>query len=484
VQLCSAVTPQLSLRNLLPEAKIVGSDDIRVARCVCDSRQIEPGDLFVALGASRLDGQQFIGEAIARGAAAVLCQEAENEQGVPVCLVPNARDAYGRICQALAGNPSFRLRAIGIAGSNGKTTTSCLVASVLSTADYRVGVLGTLGYFDGENIDPATHTTPPADRLATLLARMVAHGCSHAVMEVSRGALAQSRVAGMRFDAACVTNVGRDHLDGRPASQDYRPARSKLFDHLAPEGFAVVNIDDPVARSYLRRLDGPALSVGIHSEAEITATPLEQFPSEQTFLLNAGSETVPVRTRMIGTHHVYNCLTAAAVGLAYGIELTTIVRGLEAVEYVPGRLERIECGQPFSVFVDYARTPDALAGCLQALRKVTAGRLICVFSAGGDRDGRKRPLLGRAVENAADCAVVTSDNPSGEDPQDTIAQMLAGFQRPQDVRAIVDRGEAIRWALAEARPGDCVLVAGKGHEDEPDDRQIAQEWLYQRDLGI
>jgi UDP-N-acetylmuramoyl-L-alanyl-D-glutamate--2,6-diaminopimelate ligase len=440
--------------------------------------------LFVALGGGHHDAHQLIGEAIARGAAAVLCQEERKEADVPLCLVPNARDAYGRICQALAGNPSFRLRAIGIAGTNGKTTTSCLVASVLSTADYRVGVLGTLGYLDGETIEPATHTTPPPDRLATFLARMVAHGCSHAVMEVSSRAIVESRVAGMRFDAVCVTNISRDHLENQPAIQDYRPGKSKLFDHLAPEGFAVVNIDDPVARAWLRHVDGPALSVGIHGEAEITATLLEQFPSEQTFLLTAGSETVPVRTEMIGTHHVYNCLTAAAVGLAYGIELTTVVRGLEAVRYVPGRLERIECGQPFGVFVDYARTPDALAACLQALRKVTAGRLICVFGARGERDCGKRPLLGRAVENAADRAVVTSDNPRGEDPQDIIAQILDGFQHPQDARVIADRGEAIRWALAEARPGDCVLVAGKGDEDEQNDRQVAHEWLCQRDLGI
>ena len=247
---------------------------------------------------------------------------------------------------------------------------------------------GTLGYFDGQEVEPATHTTPPADVLAPLLARMVTNECSHAAMEVSSHALAQSRIAGVRLDVACVTNVSRDHLNYHGTLGDYRLAKSKIFDYLAPEGFAVVNADDPIAAGYLRHFQGPALTIGIDKPAEITAVPVEQFPSEQTFLLTAGSETVPVRTRMIGTHHIYNCLTAAAVGLTYGIDLMTVVRGLEAVDYVPGRLQRIECGQPFGVFVDYAHTPDALAASLRALRQVTSGRLICVFGAAAIATGR------------------------------------------------------------------------------------------------
>src|SRR5208337_233314 len=209
--------------------------------------------------------------------------------------------------------------------------------------------------------------------------------------------------------------------------QDYRLAKSKLLDYLAPEGFAVVNADDAVAAGYLRRFRGPALTIGIR-------TPVEQFPSEQTFLLTAGSEAVPVRTRMIGTHHIYNCLTATAVGLTYGLDLATVVRGLEAVDYVPGRLQRIECGQPFSVFIDYAHTPDALAGSLQALRNVISGRLICVFGAGGDRDRRKRPLMGREAEKLADCTILTSDNPRHEDPEEIVAEVLEGFQQPAAAR--------------------------------------------------
>ncbi|MGA2064606.1 MAG: Mur ligase family protein [Thermoguttaceae bacterium] len=463
MQVCSTVAPRLSLRALLPEAEILGTDDLRVGRCVSDWREVEAGDLFAALGGDRGQHGAGIPEAVARGAAAVVCQKAPADRDVPLCLVPNARDAYGRICQALAGNPSQQLKVIGIAGANGKTTTSCLVTSVLLQAGGRVGLLGSLGYLDGQAIEPAAHPTPPADRLAALLARMVANGCSHAVVEVTRRSLAESRMAGVRLDVACITAARGD----------------RLFDYLAPEGFAVLNADDPAAAACLRKLDGPALTVGIDRQAEIMGTLLEQCPSEQMFLLTAGSETVPVRTRMIGTPHVYHCLTAAAVGLAYGIDLLAVVRGLEAVEYVPGRLERIECGQPFGVFVDAARTPAALAACLQMLRKVTAGRLMCVFKVRGDRRLSPRPTgprLGQVLETAADQTVLTSDHLPGEDLRQAVAQVLDDFRQPQNVRVIADRAAAVRWAMAEAQPGDCVLLAGQA-----DDGQIARQWLYQRD---
>ncbi len=430
MQVCSRPSSRVSLRRLLPQAQWLGSDDVGVEACVCDSRQAGPGVLFVALPGTHCDGHDFIAEAVARGAGAILSQRPVPEFGLPNCVVANARDAYGRICQALAGNPSHRLKLIGITGTNGKTTTSCLLASILATAGHPVGLLGTLGYFDGETCEPAPLTTPAPAPLAAWLARMVANGCTHAVMEVSSHALSQSRVAGVSFDAACVTNVSRDHLDFHASIQDYRLTKSKLFEHLAPDGFAVLNADDPIAAGYLRRFDGPALTVGIRTAAEITADPVEEFLSEQTFLLTAGAETIPVRTRMIGRHHVYNCLTAAAVGLAYGIDLPTVVRGLEAVESVRGRLQRIECGQPFGVFVDFAHTPDALSACLKSLRQATAGRVLCLFGAGGDRDREKRPLMGRAVELGTDLAVVTSDNPRSEDPRAIADGNFARLRQP------------------------------------------------------
>ncbi len=487
MQVCPDLGLQVSLRRLLPEAEIVGAADAAITGCTCDSRQIREGELFAAIAGNRCDGHDYLAEAVARGCAAVLTQRRDLELPVPRCIVPNARAAYGRLCQLLAGNPTRQLKLIGITGTNGKTTTSCLIAGVLKAAGHRVGVMGTLGYLDGRIVEPSSHTTPPPERMASLLARMVRNACSHAVIEVSSHALDQDRVAGAWFDAACVTNVTHDHLDYHATLCDYRRAKAKLFDHLAEDGFAVLNADDPGSAGYLRRLDCPALTVAIDAAAEITAVPLEQCASEQTFLLCAGSETVPVRTQMIGRHHIYNCLTAAAVGLAYGVELTDVAAGLESVGHVPGRLERIECGQPFGVFVDFAHTPDALAGVLATLREVTAGRVICVFGAGGERDAKKRPPMGRAVEQAAHIAILTNDNPRREDPQAIFRDVLSGFCNPAAVEVVADRAQAIGRALSLARPGDCVLIAGKGHESYQimgdrrlpfDDRQSAREWLY------
>jgi UDP-N-acetylmuramoyl-L-alanyl-D-glutamate--2,6-diaminopimelate ligase len=488
MQVCPDLGHAVPLAGLLPEAAVYGAEDVWITGCTCDSRCVRPDELFAALPGSRHDGHDFIAEAVARGCAAVLSHRPLPEIPVPTCVVPNVRQSYARLCQALAGNPSRRLKLIGITGTNGKTTTSCLIAGVLSAAGHRVGVLGTLGYLDGRIVEDSTHTTPPPERLAGLLARMVGNECSHAVMEVSSHALDQSRVAGLEFDAACVTNITHDHLDYHATLHDYRKAKAKLFDHLATEGFAILNADDAGSASLLDGLGCPTLTIGIQNAAEIAAVPLEQFASEQTFLLTAGSETIPVRTRMIGTHYIYNCLEAAAVGLAYGIPLATVVRGIESVDYVPGRLERIECGQPFSVFVDFAHTPDALGQVLATLRQVTAGRLICVFGAAGERDRLKRPLMGRAVEQAADLAIITSDNPRHEDPRAICREVLDGFQGSgASVEVIADREAAIHRALSAAGPGDCVLIAGKGHETcqivgdrrlPSDDREIARAWLY------
>jgi UDP-N-acetylmuramoyl-L-alanyl-D-glutamate--2,6-diaminopimelate ligase len=480
----------VSLRELFPEAEIFGADEIRVSRLSVDSRRCRPGDLFVAMPGTQCDGHSFAMQAVAAGASAILTDRPIPGCPVPACFVTDVREACGWLCQALAGNPTRQLKTVGITGTNGKTTTSYLVASILDTAGYRAGVLGTLGYYDGVDVAKASWTTPPAHVLAPALARMVANGCSHGVMEVSSHALAQRRTAGMQFDVACLTNVGHDHLDFHRTRRNYLKAKQKLFEQLAPEGFAIVNADDEVCLDFLDKLDGPVLTVGIDAAAEITASPLEQLSSEQTFLLAIGDESAPVRTTLIGRHNISNCLVAAAVGFAYGIDLPTIVRGLEAVERMPGRLERLECGQPFGVFVDYAHTPDALTRVLSTLREVTPGRLICVFGAGGDRDRSKRPWMGRAVHDLADLAVVTSDNPRSEEPGSIIADILPGFRNRHRAQVILDRADAIRHALDEARRGDCVLIAGKGHEAYQivgaetlpfDDREIACACLYGAD---
>ena len=478
----------ISLRELLPEAAFVGADDISVRSCSSDSRRCQPGDLFAALPGYDQNGHNFVGEARLRGAVAVLASQPLLACDLPVCIVPDSREAFGRVCQALAGQPGEQLKLIGITGTNGKTTSSYLTASVLVAGGYPTAVMGTLGCFDGIEKEPSPLTTPTAPVLATWLANSLANGCTHAVMEVSSHALCQSRVAGLNFDVACVTNVRHDHLDYHGDRSAYLAAKARLFSHLLPEGMAIVNRDDPGAASLLHEFDGLSLTVGLDAPAEVTATVLERSISEQTFLLSAHHETVPVRTSLIGNHNVYNCLIAAAVGQSYGLSLATIARGLERIRRIPGRLERVDCGQPFGVFVDYAHTPDALQEVLATLRQVTRGRLICVFGAGGDRDQLKRPWMGRAVENGADLAVITSDNPRSEDPQEIIGDVLTGFRNRSAASPIVDRAEAINLALAEARDGDCVLIAGKGHEQhqiigdqclEFDDYEFAQQALYE-----
>ena len=476
----------ISLRQTLPNSRIFGADDIHATSCSSDARACQSGDLFVAVVGVEGDGHDQVHEAIANGAVAVLA-ERQLPVSVPTCIVPDTRQALGEVCQSLAGNPSSQLRVVGVTGTNGKTTTSMLIASVLATAGQATGMTGSLGYCDGQQSVSAHRTTPAAPELADWMARMAANGCSQAVVEVSSRALAQRRIAGIEFDAAVLTNVRRDHLDYHGSLLNYRKAKARLFSQLGPHGFAVINADDPTSKLFLAKLDHPVLTIGMHTAAELTATVIERHKSEQTFLLTAGNETVPVRTAMIGDHHVYNCLAAAAVGLVSGIDLPTVVRGIEAVEHVPGRLERLECGQPFGVYVDAARSPDTLAVALRSLRQVTDGRVLCVFGARGGTASEQRAQLGRVVEKSADLGIITSDDPYGEQPLAIAHDILDGYDRPAKAHILPDRARAIELALSRAEPGDAILIAGKGERetqaicDGPiwhDDREVARNWLY------
>ncbi len=476
----------ISLRQVLPDAQMAPGKDVRVRSVSCDSRTCQRGDVFVAIAGGKADGHDFAADAVARGASAVVA-ERPLDLSVPTCLVADAREALGRICQHLAGNPSQQLRVIGVTGTNGKSTTSHMIAAVLRAAGHRTGITGTLGYHDSILSAPAGLTTPQSSELAGWLARMVANRATHAVVEVSSHAISQQRVAGIEFRSVCLTNLRRDHLDYHQTLASYHRAKTELFHQVASGGLIVINADDRASSEHAPLVPGGVLTVGIEKSAEVTGRVLERFKSEQTFLIEAGNACVPVRIGMIGDHNIYNALEAAAVGLAEGIDLATIARGLESVGHLPGRLERIECGQPFGAYVDFAHTSDALEAVLSAVRQVTAGRLICVFGAGGNRDARKRPLMGRTVETLADVAIVTSDNPRLEDPRAIAAEVLSGFSRPGDARWLPDRSEAITYALSLAGPDDSVVVAGRGHETHQevgyervplDDREVVRRHLY------
>jgi UDP-N-acetylmuramoyl-L-alanyl-D-glutamate--2,6-diaminopimelate ligase len=476
----------LRLREILPHGRFFGAGDIRVRSCCSDPRVCRPGDVYVAIVDADGDGHDEVDKAVERGAIAVVAERLLPTR-VPCCVVPDSREAYGHICQRLAGQPDQSLRLVGVTGTHGKTTTAVLITAVLQAAERNVGVTCSLGYSDGETTATADAATPPSHELARWLAQMVVNGCSHGVVEVSSDALATRRLSGVSFDAAVLTNLRRDHLDLHGSLVNYRRAKQRLFDHLKPGGFAVINADDGASQSVVESLHVPLITIGMRTAAQLQAQVLERCSSEQTFLLTAGHECVPVRTRTIGDQFVYCCLSAAAVGLVMGLNLTTIARGLESLEHVPGRLERLECGQDFSVFVDHAQTPSALALSLHAIRQVTSGRVICVYGATHGQDREQRAAMGRVAERGADIGVITSNNPGHEPPLQIAHDILDGFRNPDKAHIIPDRKKAIHWALSEARPGDTVIITGKG--DEPyqtlgprqvhfDDRDVARRWLH------
>ncbi len=480
----------IPLRDILPEVR--GARDVPVASLASDPRQVQPGDLFVAVQSGESDGHEHIPEAVARGASAILAERLV-PASIPVAIVDDTREALGILCQAMVGRPSAQMRTVGVTGSMGKTVTCMLIASILEAAQRPVGVLSTLGYSDSIDQAPALRTTPHAPELAHWMGRMRAATCRDAVIELSSRALAERRVAGVQFDVALLTNLRREHAAWHGSLANYRQAKERLFSQLKPSGIAVLNADDVGSHPVIESLKVPVLTFGRHMEANVTAEILERSNCEQTFLIHAGEETAPVCTRMIGDHHVSNCLAAATVGLAMGLDLATIVRGLEKVEFVPGRMERIECGQNFSVFIDGGRTPDGLAIALRTARQATTGRVICVFGTRGHHDQEQRPLLGRVAERSSDLFVLTSDNPRSEEPLQIAHDILDGVENPGRAHIIPSRDKAIAWALSQAKPGDAVVIAGKGDRNYQrigkrrlawNDADLAREWLYDQEAPM
>lgn len=476
----------LSLRRLLPDASFVGCDDIDVAAASTDSRAIEPGQVFVAVRGAKTDGHQFASDAAQRGASAIVVEQPLPQFKLPQCVVPDSRAAYALLCHALEGNPAAQLKVIGITGTNGKSTTAFLVKSILEAAGHKVGLIGTIEQFDGNISIPAVLTTPGPDVIAKLMRRMVDAGCSHVVMEVSSHALDQRRVAGIAFDTAVFTNLTQDHLDYHKDLATYREAKARLFRELSPSACAVLNADDSSSAFYRKLCPAAKLGYAVRGVSDFSAVGVETSLDGSRYLIESRNGRCEITTPLVGTHNVYNCLAAAVVGRRIGLDWDTIRRGIGQVCGVPGRLEAVQCGQPFHVFVDYAHTPDAVGSVLKSLRAITPGKIVCLMGAGGDRDRTKRPLMAQAAEAVADMIVVTSDNPRTEDPHRIIGEIAAGFRRVHALAIEPDRRAAIELVLSVADPGDCVLLAGKGHENYQiigterlpfDDRLVAAECL-------
>lgn len=478
---------EVSLRNLLPDAKFFGGSDIFAKACCARAEHVLPGEVFIAICDDHEDGHDRVEEAIERGASAVV-SEKPLPVSVPVCVVGDSREAYGQLCHALADQPTDRIKVIGVTGTNGKTTTSLLIKAILQKAGAKVGSLTSLGFDNGYDEQSWGHPTPNPAIMADMLSRMQYNGCTHAVIEASSEGLVKQHLAGIQLDVAAFTNIRQNHIELHGSARNYYRAKKKLLKYLRDTGVAIFNGDDSNCVRLLNQAEVPSLSIAMHGVGEITATVVERHKSEQTFLLTAGSQTMPVCTRMIGDHHVYNCLTAAAVCLVYGVDLKTVVRGLESVETLPGRMQRIECGQSYGVFIDQAHTHDGLAVALKTLRRVTHGKLICVLGAHESSDRVNRPLLGRVAERGSDVSLITMSGTGGRSQNEVVHDIIDGFARPAKAHVIPNRKEAIRYALSQAEIGDTVLITGQTTErlvsdsveqSDPRDCDVTRELLYE-----
>ena len=478
------------LLRALPDHRLLTAGDPLIARVLCDSRDVRPGDLFVAVNGIKTDGHSFVGQAVACGAAAVVVERADVvPPGVVAVEVPSGREAVARLAHEMLGRPTQRLAVCGVTGTNGKTTTTYLARSIFETAGRRTGLIGTISYQIGSRELAAPTTTPGPVQLAECFAEMVSEGMDAAVMEVSSHALDQGRTLGVDFRAAAFTNLTPEHLDYHQDMPSYRQAKSRLFEQLGSRAVAVLNRDDKASESFASVTQGRTIWYAVRGQADIRATDIQVGMNGARFALHLGGNRHEVTLQLIGEYNVYNAMAAAGLALALDIPAERIVEGLESLAAVPGRLEPVKCGQPFAVLVDYAHTDDALENSLSSVLKLKRGRLIVVFGCGGDRDRTKRPRMAAVAERLADVVIVTNDNPRTEAPETIADQVFAGFKSPVGVRRELDRGAAIRRAIETAAEGDVVVIAGKGHEDYQiigqerrhfDDRRQAREALRAR----
>jgi UDP-N-acetylmuramoyl-L-alanyl-D-glutamate--2,6-diaminopimelate ligase len=495
------------LISSLDSMKIEGNLQCEVVSITEDSRQVKPGSVFVAIKGEHQDGHQFVTQAQIQGAVGVVVEEdviggLESSQGgksSAVIRVKNSRKTLGLLAARVHGIPSSQLKMVGVTGTNGKTTVTHLAKSLLEVQGHHVGLLGTVGYVFGKELRVASHTTPAPVELQDMLRAMVNAGMDIAVMEVSSHALALDRVAGCEFDIVVFTNLTQDHLDFHHTMEDYFQAKLRLFTEYvdrrqkAGPKRALINADDERAPIILRHCSIPTWTFGLHAQADIQAKAIYLTLGETHFLVNSPLGQLTITSRLVGEHNVSNMLAAIGIGLEMGMTIPMIERAVQSVSNVPGRFERIDEGQAFTVVVDYAHTEDALYRLLRAAKDIKQGRIITLFGCGGDRDSGKRPKMGKVAARNSDLVIVTSDNPRTENPQTILTQIEHGIQSlPQEERCpyriIPDRAEAIYAAVAEAKARDLVLIAGKGHEDYQvigtkknhfDDREEARKAIHQ-----
>jgi UDP-N-acetylmuramoyl-L-alanyl-D-glutamate--2,6-diaminopimelate ligase len=483
------------LLERVPPVETGADQETEVASLAYDSRRVRPGSVFFAIQGEKTDGHRFIAEAFERGAAAVV-SEREAPEGLAArwVRVQGIRPALSEAARKFYDYPDHKLQLIGITGTNGKTTTAYLLNSILQAVENQTGMFGTIEYRLGDRVIPALNTTPESLDLVDYFNELVASGARAAVMEVSSHALAQGRVWGLHFSAAVFTNLTRDHLDYHGDFEHYFAAKRRLFEgegSAAPD-LAVINTDDPRGRELLSLANNRRITYGLGPGAEVTAKQFSQGASGLSAKVTTPHGEIEIASALLGRANLMNILAAAATAVGLGLSGENIQEGVRRLSAVPGRFQKIDEGQPFLVVVDYAHTDDALQNVLQVARDLTRNRLIVVFGCGGERDRTKRPVMGEIAGRLSDLAILTSDNPRGEDPILIMNDVLVGLQKTgKPYVAEVNREAAIRRALEEARAGDAVVLAGKGHETYQilsgrtipfDDREVARAVL--RDLGF
>jgi UDP-N-acetylmuramoyl-L-alanyl-D-glutamate--2,6-diaminopimelate ligase len=473
----------------LPMSTRCSGGDPEVKGIALNSHQVRPGYIFAAVTGSKSDGWEYVNDALKRGAVGVLT---ERQGGVKAStcqiVVDDVQVAFAAIAAVVNGYPSRDLKVVGITGTNGKTTTAYMTRAALRAAGLEPGLLGTVAYEVGERVIPAARTTPDAATTQSFLKQMVSAGCRSAVMEVSSHALTQGRVREIDFDAAVFTNLTQDHLDYHKTMEAYFEAKAILFRTLRSDANAAINRDDPWGRRLLEEeLPCATLSYGLMGDADVTAEDVTINAQGAQFRAKTPWGDHPVKLMLLGRHNVSNALACIAACGALGIDLGTADGALSKLASVRGRLEPIHSDCGFAVYIDYAHTDDALGHALRTVRELTSGRVIVVFGCGGDRDATKRPKMGKIASELADVVIVTSDNPRSEEPAAIIDAIMAGVERSQaTVSSVEDRAGAIRAAIDMAEEGDCVLIAGKGHETYQesgystipfDDRKVAMAAL-------
>lgn len=461
--------------TVIDSQSVTGHQKVSIADITADSRAVKENSLFIALDGATVDGHDYIDQAIAAGAVAVVVSKPVKVRGdVCVITVADTRQAMMDAVPYFFDYPANEMRMIGVTGTNGKTTTTHMIRHILKAQGHKVGVIGTVHIMIGDTTYPINNTTPDVVDLQHILHQMVKEGVSHCVMEVSSHALDLGRVAGVEFDTAVFTNLTQDHLDFHKTFDNYLAAKCKLFEQVSYEGQhklrkgAVINIDDPYGEKVVEKTTAPTITYSTRGAGSLNANHIEMSTKSSEYVVQYNNQAYPVSMNTTGLFNVYNTLAAIGACIHEGISMESIEEALKTFTSVPGRFELVEEGQDFAVVVDYAHTPDGLENILETAEAIKENRIIVVFGCGGDRDATKRPIMGRIAAEHGDVIYVTSDNPRTEDPvqivKDVEVGVKEGLREGTSYEVIIDRREAIQHAIGEAKTGDMVIIAGKGHE--------------------